>query len=120
MQMPMRCSVIICTRNRQGDLEHCLESISRQTLRPDEVIIVDGSDTDRLLTILNDQRFNKLALIYKHTDPGLTRQRNVGIKMTSGDILFFFDDDVELRNDYIEKIVEVYKKDRLGNVGGRE
>ena len=116
----MRCSVIICTRNRQSDLERCLESISRQTLLPDEVIIVDGSDTDRLSTISNDQRFSQLILAYKHTDPGLTRQRNVGIKMATGDILFFFDDDVELCKDYIEKIMEAYKRGRLGNVGGAQ
>jgi GT2 family glycosyltransferase len=116
----MKCSVIICTRNRQSELEHCLASISRQTLLPDEVIIVDGSDTDNLSALLNDQRFNQLILIYKHTDPGLTRQRNLGIKMASGDILFFFDDDVELCEDYIEKIMEVYKKDQLGNVGGAQ
>lgn len=45
--------------------------------------------------------FPSAFLQYLHTRPGLTYQRNVGIKHASGEIIYFFDDDVILDNDYL-------------------
>lgn len=114
----MTSSVIICTRNRFDDLIRCLESIEVQTHLPDEVLIVDGSDDDQLGTLLKDQPFDALPIRYIHTEPGLTRQRNIGIEIASGEIMFFLDDDVALDTEYMEKVVDVYKGKRLNNVGG--
>lgn len=114
----MTTSVIICTRNRADDLVRCLESIAFQTLLPDEVLIVDGSDDNQLSALLKNPRFDALFIQYIHTEPGLTRQRNKGIIASNGDVVFFFDDDVKLDKEYIEKSVNVYKKNGLGNIGG--
>ena len=96
----------------------CLESIAIQTLLPEEVLIVDGSDDAQPGALFEDPSFTNLPIRYIHTKPGLARQRNVGIENTSGDILFFFDDDVVLEKEYIEKAVGVYNDKRLNNVGG--
>jgi len=114
----MTSSIIICTRNRVNDLMLCLESIEAQTHLPDEVLIVDASDDEHLGTLLKKQPFDALSIRYIHTEPGLTRQRNIGIENASGDILFFFDDDIVLEKEYIEKVVDVYNDKRLNNVGG--
>lgn len=114
----MKTSVIICTRNRSDDLMMCLESIATQTLPPDEVLIVDGSDDTQSGAVLKHQAFSTLPVRYIHTEPGLTRQRNLGIAEASGDILFFFDDDVVLDKEYIEKVADVYNDKRLNDVGG--
>jgi len=111
-------SVIICTRNRYKDVLPCIESITIQTHLPDEVLIVDGSDDDQLDIFLKDTPFDALPIRYIHTEPGLTRQRNIGIEIASGEIIFFFDDDVVLDTEYMEKVVDVYKDKRLSNVGG--
>lgn len=116
--MSMKCSAIICTRNRKSELERCLESISRQTLFPDEVVIVDGSDTDSLPALLNEQRFKQLILIYKHTDPGLTRQRNIGAGLVKGDVILYLDDDVVLENNYISEIMMIFREKNNENIGG--
>ena len=116
----MKYSVILCTRNRPRELELCITSLLPQTMPPDEVLIIDSSDTkkDEVRRIAEDKKYKALDIKYRHTAPGLTRQRNIGIQMAMGDILFFFDDDVELEKDYIEKIVEVYQDKSLSNVGG--
>ena len=116
----MKYSVILCTRNRPRELELCITSLLPQTTPPDEVLIIDSSDTekDEVRRIAEDKKFKALDIKYRHTAPGLTRQRNIGIQMAMGDILFFFDDDVELEKDYMEKIVEVYQDKSLNNVGG--
>lgn len=112
----MQSSVIICTRNRPDEVMRCLRSVARQTVLPEEIIVVDGSDDPSVLPAL--LKNGNVNIKYKHTQPGLTRQRNIGTAMSSGDILFFFDDDVELEKEYIEKVIGVYKDERLENVGG--
>ena len=85
----LKASVIICTRNRPDDIITCLHSLVVQTSSPDELIIVDSSDTP----ISRDPFFNqvinefKARYIYVQSEPGLTLQRNKGIKLATGDII---------------------------------
>jgi cellulose synthase/poly-beta-1,6-N-acetylglucosamine synthase-like glycosyltransferase len=60
-----------------------------------------------------DSRFK-----YIHTKPALTYQRNVGVRNSSGDIIFFLDDDIVLDKDFIKEIVKVFEKDCEKKVGG--
>jgi GT2 family glycosyltransferase len=45
----------------------------------------------------------------KPEDRGLTRSRNLGVKHASGDIIFFFDDDVKLLDDFLKKSLACYE-----------
>lgn len=117
----MKISIIICTRNRPDDLKKTIPSILAQTRLPDEFLVVDSSDDLRLENDLNSIA-SPFLIRYFHTSPGLTLQRNVGIRNAKGDLLFFFDDDVELDVDYIQRIEKVFFEDTqrdIGAVGGR-
>ena len=111
-----KVSVIISTKNRTQDAIRCLKSIFIQTLLPDEIIIVDSSDTDRLKGELS--LFHTLNIKYVQSESGLTLQRNIGIKTSSGDILIFLDDDITLDKDYIKEIMHVFGSSRVRPVGG--
>ncbi len=105
--MALKQSVIICTRNRIHDVISCLRSLSKQTRPPEELIIVDSSDTPLQQNVEFVDIFNELFSLsgtvqYLHTRPGLTYQRNRGIAQAHGDIIYFFDDDVELKDNYLE------------------
>ncbi|MFZ2385322.1 MAG: glycosyltransferase [Candidatus Omnitrophota bacterium] len=111
METLSKSSFIICTRNRFGDIEKCIESILAQSVKMFELIIIDSSDQIGLEGILKG-KFSKYAFefIYRHTSVGLTYQRNVGISIASGDYIFFFDDDVILDVDYHEEILRAYNE----------
>ncbi len=47
-------------------------------------------------------------LEYLHTQPGLTYQRNQGIKKAHGKIIYFFDDDVILSTTYIAQMQHIF------------
>ncbi len=120
----LTCSVIVATRNRLADLLMCLDSLQKQTFVPTELIIVDSSDNklseeQKFTKKYSAQLFPKTKLIYKHTGPGLTYQRNIGIKLASGEILYFFDDDTVLNNDYIEQMQSAFfaNKKYVGGMG---
>jgi GT2 family glycosyltransferase len=113
-----KISVIIPTKNRFHDIIECIKSILVQTLLPDEIIIVDASDTQELNSKIEEFKSEKTKSLYIHTKPGLTYQRNVGIGASCGDIVFFLDDDVILDNDFVKEIVNVFENDKERKIGG--
>lgn len=117
--MSSTISVIICTKDRFADFKATLASLTRQTRLPDELVVVDSSSQDALREYLSSSDI-PVAVQYLRTVPGLTRQRNVGVEKSQGELLFFFDDDVDLEADYIELVEKVFLNDtRIGAVGGR-
>jgi GT2 family glycosyltransferase len=59
---------------------------------------------------------------YFHTQPGLTLQRNHGIRECANDLLFFFDDDVDLDKNYLAEVEKVFLSDtnhEIGAAGGK-
>lgn len=114
-------SVIICTRNRPNDIVMCLESLVRQTYTDYELIVVDSSDiplsTDPFFSQTIDQF--KAAYTYVRSEPGLTLQRNKGIALAHGEVIYFFDDDVVLDSEYLEVMQDTFKQhpDNLGGMG---
>lgn len=119
--MSSMISVIICTRNRLDDFRSTLASLMQQKRLPDELVVVDSSDTQALEEYLKSIKL-PVKVQYIHSKPGLTFQRNVGVRSSQGDLLFFFDDDCELDVNYLAQIEAVFAKDmkgEIGAVGGR-
>jgi GT2 family glycosyltransferase len=111
--MEPTASVIICTRNRLHDIIACLASLAAQTYVPAEIIVVDSSTVPLTAEPLFAQQFSsvnfpKTMVCYAHTTPGLTYQRNYGIQIARGDILYFFDDDVVLAPSYLTVMQEIF------------
>jgi GT2 family glycosyltransferase len=115
---PPRISVVIPTKNRFQDIIKCIESILVQTLLPDEIVIVDSSDTQELKSKIKELKSEKTKLVYVHTKPGVNYQRNIGIERSCGDIVFFLDDDTILENDFIKEIVTIFENDKERKIGG--
>ena len=103
---------VIATRNRPDDLLRTVESLVAQTVLPSELCIVDSSDQTPTRAAIEELCGRVgLTLDYHHPAPrGLTVQRNVGIDRTSGDPLFFIDDDVVLAPDCHEKVLAQYER----------
>lgn len=116
----MNISIIIPTYHRPQELEDCLRSVSSQTLKPTEVVVVDDGDLGDcpLRRELADAGIH--CVYFKKDRPGLTESRNVGVRLAQGEIIFFLDDDVLLFPDYIEQIASVYQQmdQDLAGVGG--
>jgi len=109
-------SIVIPTKNRHEKLEKLLFSILKQTMRVNEIIIVDDSDnlkTKKLVERLQSY-FSEAGITIRHfmsskdDVKSISRARNFGAKMAKGDIVIFLDDDVIINEDYIEKILEVF------------
>ncbi len=114
-------SVIIPTYHRPGDLLACIESILKQTVLPTELLVIDDGDLQTHPLRQECEAAGIRYIYHKKDTPGLTESRNVGIRISSGDVVFFLDDDVVLLPDYIEETLKPYANDperRIGGVGG--
>src|SRR4029078_6364202 len=105
----LSCSVLICTRNRPDDLNIFLASLKTQKTLPNELVIIDSSDQPlnqmhSFNTQCHELQYCNVAVIYAHTRPGLTYQRNQAVSRATGKILYFFDDDVILDPHYITEM----------------
>ena len=115
----LRTSVIIATYNRPDDLRICIDSLLQQTTKPAELVIVDDGELDAI-PLEAECRAAGITCIYhrKEEKPGLTRSRNIGIDLASGDVLLFLDDDTILSEWFLEKIVNLYESDKEQKIGG--
>lgn len=112
----MKTSVIIPTLNRQEDLKNALQSIVESSVLPDEIIIVEQGNLEKTKLIVQ-QFSNKLStkLLFSRVQSGALA-RNLAIKTASGNILFFFDDDIAIEKDYIKNAI-VFLKNKPSAMG---
>jgi GT2 family glycosyltransferase len=111
-------TVIIPTYNRPRELERCLRSILKQTRLPKQLIVVDdGALPNPPLEHEIDEARIEYLFLHK-TPPGLPESRNIGSQKASGEIVFFFDDDVVLEPEYIDEVLAIYEADTAEEVGG--
>ena len=115
-------SLIICTYQRPKPLLLLLKSVKKQSVYPNEILVIDGSLNNETKLIIEEKVFENLKYFkVSESDRGLTKQRNFGVKkvLNTSEIVCFLDDDTVLEKNYFEKILETYQKlpDAIG-VGG--
>jgi len=107
----MKISVVIVTRNRNRDCTETVESLLKQTMLPEEIIVVDSGSSAPFA-----YEHPKVRVIRINAEIGLSMSRNVGIRASKGDIVAFIDDDAIAYEDWIEGIFNSIKNADI--VGG--
>lgn len=111
----MLISVIIPTYKREKDLSECLDSILSQSFLPTEVFVIDNARE----SITKESIFAKKELFYTkgikieyidNKENSLTVARNLGVKLCSGEVISFLDDDVVLDVNYYKEIHKFFKE----------
>lgn len=87
-------SIIVTVYNIENYLPYCLESISKQTYKEIEIVLVDDGSTDSSSIICDKfaSQDNRCRVIHQNNQ-GACMARNVGKKEAKGDYLFFMDGD---------------------------
>jgi GT2 family glycosyltransferase len=112
----LKTSVIIPTYYRSDELFRLLRNLLEQLVKPEEVLVIDDTPTNEIRNVCEKYavEFNKvgIALLYVK-NPGersISVARNLGAKMAKGEYFLFIDSDVTLYPDYVEKILDTFKK----------
>jgi glycosyltransferase involved in cell wall biosynthesis len=107
-------SVVVPTRNRDEQIAGCVESILATTGFRELIVIdqSDGSATEKALARFSDPR-----LRYVRTDTrGVTIARNLGIDLSTGDIIACTDDDCRVAPDWASTISALFTADPEASV----
>ena len=84
-------SLIVATLNRVAEVDRLLSSLDGQDYKQFEVIVVDQNPDQRLVTLF--ERHRDLVIKHLHSQPGISRARNAGLRAAGGDIIAIPDDD---------------------------
>ena len=88
-------SVIIPTYNRAGMLSRAIRSIQCQTYPHLEIIVVDDGSTDDAAAVVESLGDQRIRYVRHEINQGVSAARNTGIRLATGEIIGFLDDDVE-------------------------
>ncbi|MCZ7399989.1 MAG: glycosyltransferase [Candidatus Methanoperedens sp.] len=108
-----KISVIIPVKNEEKKINRCLEAIFSQTVKPHEVIVVDGHSSDK--TVENAKKFS-LKVFYEiyHTRAGACQ---IGVENANGEFVAFTDADCIPQKDWLENLIKEFNPGIAG-VGG--
>jgi len=112
-------SIIIPTHNRKESLVRLINSIKKSVypLNKIEVIVIDDASTDGTLEIIK-KLYSDIKIVKNDVELFPSKCRNLGVKMSEGDFIFFVDDDVVLYENTIHELVTALANyNKLGLVG---
>lgn len=94
--------------NASKYLDRSINSLLDQTYDNLEIIIVDDSSTDNSKDIIKKyaSKDNRIRPIYSEINQGVSKARNIGLNIFSGDYLLFMDADDYITKDAIKILVD--------------
>ncbi len=117
----MRISVVIPARNEEQFIVGCLEALGRQTLPPDEIIVVDNGSTDRTGELAVEMGVKLVSC----PTPGVAVARQAGLEAATGDWVATTDADsrpvagwLEALRPHMETSVALYGPMRMFGLPG--
>jgi GT2 family glycosyltransferase len=112
-------SVIIANYNGEPFLTDCLSSLSGQTFRNFEVILVDNGSTDGSLNLVK-KRFSWVRLITLNENTGFARGNNTGFKASSSPYVATLNNDTIVDRGWLHALHEAAEADlRIGMVASK-
>jgi GT2 family glycosyltransferase len=103
-----RVSVIIVNWNGAGHLRGCLPSLTSQSFKSLEIIVVDNRSSDDSAEVAKSFGVRWLLL---ETNLGLAPALNRGAAIAAGDLLLFVNNDMRFDPEFVAALVEPLERD---------
>lgn len=114
----MKVSIITACYNSGCTIADTLSSVSGQSYKPIEHILVDGLSTDRTLSTIEHYR-DRISTLISEKDDGIYDALNKGIRCATGEIIgFLHSDDVYADRDVIEEVVQCFHNSAVDVIYG--
>lgn len=100
-------SLVVVTRNRAPLLRRLFESLTRQSFKKFEVIVVDQSDSEHrhmVRELVGTCEQNLGLKLIEDSGTGLSRGRNLGLCTVQGEIIGFPDDDCWYADELMQQV----------------
>lgn len=107
-------SVVIPCYNAEKTISACVNSVLKQTVKPDEILVIDDGSTDRTSSIVGKL---PIRLISHNKNKGIGAARNTGLNFAKGSIVAFLDSDCIMSKDCLKFFKEDFKDGVTGVEG---
>lgn len=114
----MKISLITTVKDEEKGIGIFLDSIITQSIKPDEIVIVDGGSTDGTLKIIQDYKLKLKSIKLIKRKGNRSVGRNVAIKNSKNMILACSDVGCILDKKWLEKITKPFEKKHVDVVAG--
>lgn len=117
----MDISVIIPTLNAEHEIEALLIALEGQSIRPNEILVVDSASEDKTIELVQKhKRVRLLEIDRQDFNHGTTR--DMALRESSGDFVCFLTQDaVPVSDDYLKRLVAPMADDSdIALVSGRQ
>lgn len=116
MKKALTLSIVIPAYNEESHLRLCLDSIASQSVKPDEVIVVNNNSIDGTAKVASSYEFVKLL---HEREQGLIPARNLGFKHAKGDIFARINADAVLNPDWVRNAKKIFaENEQAGGITG--
>ena len=114
--MTPRVSIVISTLNRAESLRKTLLSLRQLDYPEFEVVVVVGPSTDDTDAVVSE--FGDEIKVGRIDEPNLSASRNIGIRLSSGELVAFIDDDSVPDPWWLNDIVPAFQDGEVAAAGG--
>jgi glycosyltransferase involved in cell wall biosynthesis len=108
----MKISIISTVFNEEDNISSFLDSLMNQSLKPEEIIIVDGGSTDKTFETLKlKSKRNKILKVFQEEGANISRGRNIAISKSRNEIIVGADAGTEYERNWLEELVKNFDSD---------
>lgn len=112
----MKISLIFTTYNEEGSVAGLMSSIKKQSVAPDEIVVVDSFSKDKTIEIIKSFKLDNLKIIRKKCN--ISGGRNEAIKRASNDYILATDGGCVLDKDWIKEMKLAFRNGDVDYVMG--
>lgn len=112
-------TIAIITKNRPKELRRCLDSLLRQSQKPQEVLIIDNDQNKTAKAIAVDKKYQQLSIAYQCISGSVPKCRNFATQKCKSKFLGFADDDCILDKNWVEQGIYKIRQDSCDFIVGQ-
>lgn len=105
----MSTTIIIPNYNGAHFMEPCMKALEKQTVQPDEIIVVDNGSTDGSLELLQNS-YPAVRIIANEENLGFAAAVNIGIKASTTPFVLLLNNDTEAEPGMIEHLERAMRR----------
>ncbi|HLB46055.1 MAG TPA: glycosyltransferase [Anaerolineales bacterium] len=101
----MKVSLILTVLNEGDHIRRLLDSVVKQSRRPDEVVVCDGGSHDNTVAVIQEYADRLPLKILSAPGANISQGRNVAIRAATGDVIAVTDAGVWLEEQWLEELL---------------
>jgi len=112
----VKISIYIPAYNSEKTLDKCIQSLKEQSLKADEIIVINDGSTDKTATIAKE---HKIKVINHKINKGISAARNTALRSCKNKFVAGIDGDAIADKQWLKILANTIKKEKASIVGGK-